>query len=245
MKKNELKGKKKKEFDVISKYLNQNHEDRIYDIYIHESPDFIIKDKLNNHFIGCELTEFYNDKLNNKHSVKKQVHNYRDKIGIELTEYINKRFENFNFWFLIEIDPTFVDYTFELIKLNIENLVTKNLKRTQKPITQFLKGIQINDNKDLYSTFTFVTNDYFSSISNKVNNNEINNIINKKTLLQSKWKEKNILNEKWLIIQIGLLPEHFMLEIENIDIDLNYYSNNWNKIDLYCPYTNRIKRLLN
>ena len=61
-----LEGKKKTEFEIISKYLNQFHEKRFFELYLSESPDFILKDSFNNNLIGCELTEFYNEKKNNK-----------------------------------------------------------------------------------------------------------------------------------------------------------------------------------
>ncbi len=239
-----LEGKKKTEFEIISKYLNQFHKNRFFELYLSESPDFILKDNFNNHFIGCELTEFYNEKNNNKFPKKKQVNSRLNEIGVKIKEYIDENYIEKNYWFLIEIDPLWVDFSFETIKDNIELLIKSNLKRTEKPITKYLKGIQINRTENLPSSYSFITENYFSVISNKINPNECIDLIKRKTSLQNNWKEIERFKEKWLIIQIGLLPEHFGLEIEEFKIDLNSYSKKWDKIVMFCPFSNRVNELL-
>jgi hypothetical protein len=239
-----LEGKKKAEFEIISKYLNQFHEKRIFELYLSESPDFILKDNINNILIGCELTEFYNEKKNTKFAKRKQVYSKLSEISIKIKNYIDENYIENNFWFLIEIDPLWIDFSFETIKNNIEFLIKNNIKKTEKSITKYLKGIQINRTGHLSSSFTFITKNYYSGISNEIDQNEFINLINRKTSLQNNWKELNKFEEKWLIIPIGFLPENLSLEIEKFEINLNNYSKNWNRIAIYCPYTFRVNELL-
>lgn len=237
-----LEEKKRIEYANLKSFLNSIHLTQ-KTIYTSESPDFVIEDFQKN-FTAIELTEYFKDYKNKKGGSKgKEVSNLRKRFSLDLNNYLNEYHKEKNLWILVQIDDTYVDYNIQDAIRAIENLLKTGEHRTTSNITKYLLGIQLNKTGNHTTSCCFVKYITGNETPPQFCYESIIALIEKKTESKKRWK--NTFDSNWLIIHLGDIPEQYTieLELELTSEDVIRYSNEWNRIYIFCPSRNKSIRL--
>lgn len=220
---------KRRELNILGKFINCMQSEQIEIIeFDREAPDFLIK--YSNKLIGLEIIEAKNNNIKPKTT---------NELLEEASKFFVKKYPEIN----IVVTFTFKNYELSFNKTNKASYIQQICDATYSCYNGFQKYPEFIDaiNISRISGKGVFFSQIWVGYVNELDENIIQNLINKKEKLLNAYKENSQTNSQWLLIStIKGFPNSF--DIEYV-IEMSF-SSKFDRVYLFEEVTPEVKRLV-